>query len=239
LKKPSTKVTARKGAAIAAPQKRQRRAPAEIMSRLMQAATDEFGEQGYSNATTAGIARRAEVTEAQLFRYFNSKAELFREAILKPLDRHLAEFNDKYLVLSAVDSADMREQSRRYITELQKFIREHWKTLMSLVVAQAYAPESVRGLSEIDSLHTYFQRNAEIMSQRVGDNPRVKTNLMVRVSFAAVLASVLFKDWIFPDGLASKEEINLAVVDFVIDGVNANLDPGFARPRAEASADES
>lgn len=205
----------------------------------MQAASDEFGELGYSNATTAAIARRADVTEAQLFRYFSSKAELFREAIFKPLDQHLAAFNEKNLVIASADNADFRSQSRRYIVELQKFIREHWKTLMSLVVAQAYAPESVRGLSEIDSLHTYFQHNAEIMAKRVGDNPRVDPKLLVRVSFAAVLANVLFKDWLFPEGIASREDISSAIVEFLIDGINANSDSDLAELATRSQPDKS
>jgi hypothetical protein len=45
---------------------------------------------------------------------------------------------------------------------------------------------------------------------------------MVRVSFVAVLASLMFKDWLFPKGLASDADIREAIVDFVIDGINAN-----------------
>jgi hypothetical protein len=44
----------------------------------------------------------------------------------------------------------------------------------------------------------------------------------VRVSFAAVLACILFKEWIFPPGMASDEQINAAIKDFVMDGINAN-----------------
>ena len=193
------------------------------MARLLQAASDEFGEQGFASATTASIARRAEVTEAQLFRYFRSKAELFREAVFKPLDQRLAAFNEQHLVVVDADKPeDFKKQSRQYITSLQQFIRDNWKTLMSLVVAQAYAPETVRGMSDVDSLHTYFERNTALMAERVGDNPRVAPELMVRVSFAAVLANVMFEDWIFPQGKTDREEISDAIIEFVLNGLNAN-----------------
>lgn len=205
--------------------RRKRRSPEEILERILLAAGEEFGEQGYNNATTAGIARRADVTEAQLFRYFRSKAELFREAILKPLDQRLAEFNDRYLTVAG-DAGNFQEQARAYITELQKFIREHWKMIMSLVVAQAYAPESLRGVSEMDSLHTYFKRNAELMSERQSETASVDPRLMVRVSFAAVLANVMFEDWLFPRGLAGEEEINTSIVEFVMFGIGATQDIG-------------
>ena len=47
------------------------------------------------------------------------------------------------------------------------------------------------------------------------------------VSFAAVLASVMFKDWLFPAGLASDEAIRDAIADFTIDGIGANAPPEF------------
>lgn len=201
--------------------RRKRRSPEEIMDRLMRAASEEFRRNGFSGATTAGIARNADVTEAQLFRYFGSKADLFREAVFKPLNAHFEAFNAGHL-MKPRDEKDYRTLSRLYITELQDFIGEHAQMLMSLVVAQAYAPDSTQGVAGIDSLRTYFERGAETMARRMDSEPQVDPRLMVRVSFAAVLANVLFKDWLFPAGLASEDAIGSAIVDFVIDGISAN-----------------
>jgi hypothetical protein len=41
--------------------------------------------------------------------------------------------------------------------------------------------------------------------------------------FSAVLASVMFKDWIFPAGLATDEEITVAVNDFIKEGTRAHF----------------
>jgi AcrR family transcriptional regulator len=75
---------ARKGTAPAA--RRKRRSPGELNARILKAAAAEFRRAGYIGATTAAIAQKADVTEAQLFRYFGSKSNLFREAIFRPLD---------------------------------------------------------------------------------------------------------------------------------------------------------
>jgi hypothetical protein len=40
-----------------------------------------------------------------------------------------------------------------------------------------------------------------------------------------VLGCVLFKDWIFPPGMASDEEIRRAIDIFVAEGVAANSEP--------------
>ncbi|HEX7857140.1 MAG TPA: TetR/AcrR family transcriptional regulator [Sphingobium sp.] len=193
------------------------------MGRIVRAAEEEFKIAGYSGATTAAIARRADVTEAQLFRYFASKADLFREAIFTPLNQHFTDFLASQLA-DADNVVSQRERARQYITELQSFLSDHSQMLMSLVVAQTYAPDTTQGVGSIDSLRAYFDRGAATMSGRIQGEARVNPKLMVRVSFAAVLACVMFKDWIFPSGLAGEGEINDAIIDFVIDGINANSD---------------
>lgn len=204
--------------------RRKRRSPEEIMDRILQAAGEEFERAGYAGATTASIARAADVTEAQLFRYFASKAELFREAIFRPLNRHFVEFQSRHVAEVSADRSH-RGLAHEYIAELQDFAARHSRMLLSLVVAQTYSPDSSEGLAELDGLSAYFDRGATMMASRVGDAPRVDPQLMVRVSFAAVLANVMFKDWLFPAGLASDAAIGEAISDFVIDGINANNDP--------------
>jgi len=56
--------------------------------------------------------------------------------------------------------------------------------------------------------------------------PKVDPKLMVRVSFVAVLACIMFKDWIFPPGMASDEQIRAAINDFVMQGLAANFPNG-------------
>ena len=171
------------------------------------------------------IARRADVTEAQLFRYFESKADLFRAAVFDPLNRRFSDFNARRLSDSPPPD-NLREQARQYITELQQFIGDNAELLMSLLVAEAYSPEGIKGVSDIDALGDYFARGAAVMARRLDDTATVSPDLMVRVSFAAVLANVLFKDWLFPRGISSDEAIHAAVMEFVIDGISGNTDRG-------------
>lgn len=201
------------------PARRKRRSSEEIADRLLRAAGEEFKRCGYAGATTAMIARAADVTEAQLFRTFASKAALFREAVFRPLDAHFEQFNAEH-VAGDPDGAS-RDNARLYITELQHFIDEHSSLLRALILAQAYGAAE-NGVGAIDSLSAYFDRGADVQSKRVGSDPKVDPKLMVRVSFAAVLGSVMFKDWLFPNGLASDDQIDTAIVDFVLEGLNAN-----------------
>jgi AcrR family transcriptional regulator len=208
--------------AAALAEQKKRRSTEENMDRILRAAADEFKASGFSGATTASIARKADVTQAQLFRYFASKADLYREAVFKPLNQHFLEFLSRSLS-DATQMEARSDRSRRYIGELQRFMSAHSEMLMSLIVAQTYAAGSTAGVNEFDSVRTYFERGAALMTSRMADSsPRVDPKLMVRVSFVAVLACVLFKDWVFPAGMATEDEIRAAINDFVMDGINAN-----------------
>jgi AcrR family transcriptional regulator len=213
---------AKQAATAAAVQtRRKRRSSEEVADRILDAAAEEFETAGYAGATTAAIARRAEVTEAQIFRFYGSKQELFRAAIFKPLNRHFMEFHAANRPEPGNEQS-MREMARRYICELQDFMEQHHRMFMSLVVASAYSPEATNPVSEMEGLRAYFAQGAEMMTQRMGKGALVDPKLMVRVSFVAVLASLMFKDWLFPPGMASEEEIRDAIVAFVIDGIRAN-----------------
>ena len=204
-----------------APVRRKRRSPEELRDRIIEAAVGEFEACGYSGATTAAIARKAETTEAQIFRLFDSKAELFRAAIFVPLNAHFADFQARNWS-GPQDLSRRRELSERYIGELQDFIGEHSRMLMSLIVARAYGQGEAGSLGAIDGLEAYFAGGAATMRASSGDKPRVPHELMVRVSFAAVLGSVMFRDWLFPEGLASEDAIRRAIADFTLDGISAN-----------------
>jgi len=207
----------RQRAAVAKPKRRSR---ADLLNRIVAAAADEFKRSGFAGATTAVIARRAGVTEAQLFRYFGSKSNLFRETVFKPVDQHFLRFINTHLP-DIRDAASNIEMTELYATELQRFIREHAGMLASVMLAQTYESDSAP--TGINSLHTYFDRAASLMSQRVRDRVKVDPRLTVRVAFVTVLANVMFKNWIFPPGLASDAEITAAVNDFIKEGVHANL----------------
>jgi len=213
--------------------RRKRRDAGDLREAIIAAAVEEFEGNGYAGATTAAIARRAEVTEAQIFRCFDSKAELFRTAIFEPLNRHFSDFHARQLAESS-DAVPIRDRAENYITELQDFIARHSRMLMTLVVSQAYSREKggaqpggrPAGIEAvIEGLRPYFDRGAAMMRSRMEGEARVAPELMVRVSFAAVLGCALFQEWMIPTAVADDDAVRDATIAFVLDGINANNDP--------------
>lgn len=212
----------RRRAATAQP--RRRRSSEDILNRIVQAATGEFKRYGFAGATTASIARKAEVTEAQLFRYFGSKSNLFRETIFKPLDQLLSNFIDRHLQSESRAPLQVMADLNTYVEEFQQFITEHAGMLTSLVVAQIYDHGDAQGVGEINSLRTFFERGSTELTITLGDDAQVDPRLLVRLSFVTVLAAILFRNWIFPPALADEKDIRDAINHFIMHGFGMNID---------------
>jgi AcrR family transcriptional regulator len=193
---------------------RRRRSPDDLRREIMSAAEAEFTKAGFASTTTAAIAAAANTTEAQIFRYFPSKAALFREAMVQPLDQHLRGFLDDH-----DDNAEAHsDQAEAYIAELIQFIGRHKEMFRSLVMAEQ---QNVDGIATVDALGDYFARGAASMEERHPKEAKIAPDLMVRISFATVLGHELFKDWLYPPGEHDPQVIRQALTRFVMDAVYA------------------
>jgi len=93
---------------------RRKRLPAEARRRLIiDAARDVFLENGEAGARLRDIADRAGITEAYLYRYFTSKAELYHASVLEPVERIIDEFDAHLEDLTASDGVTGAELVRR------------------------------------------------------------------------------------------------------------------------------
>ncbi|HET9769986.1 MAG TPA: helix-turn-helix domain-containing protein, partial [Acidimicrobiia bacterium] len=68
-------------------QPRKRLTAAARREMILAAARDVFVESGLNGARLRDIADRAGITEAYLYRYFTSKAELYHAAVFEPVER--------------------------------------------------------------------------------------------------------------------------------------------------------
>lgn len=201
--------------------RRKRRSSEEIKERLLAAARAEFRTSGYA-ATTAAIAGKAEVTEGQLYRYFDSKSDLVREAVFKPLNEELAQFSAKYLSLIS-SMEDRKDRIRKYIDELHQFIKNNPEIIMAITSAKSSSGEDVVPMTELDSLPFYFDVGAVMLEGRQGANPNLNPKLMVKIIFASVLSTAILKDWLFSEATVDQDKLVDDLGEFLIGGVYSNI----------------
>lgn len=112
---------------------RKRRPTGEPRRLILEAARDLFSRRGYSDTSTRELADQAQVSETLIFRYFGSKALLFREALVVPFVEFVDEWAERNRVGELDDLSDAAF-TKVYITDVYKLFRAN-RGLLAVVWA--------------------------------------------------------------------------------------------------------
>ncbi len=132
IKQPARKLAAGSADTKSAP----RRAQGEPRRLVLEAARDLFSSQGFSGTSTREISERAGVSEALMYRYFSSKVDLFREALVSPFVEFVENFNAKW-TSGAAAKLDEETLTRQFIGELFDLFRRNRGLVAMLLSADA------------------------------------------------------------------------------------------------------
>lgn len=107
----------------------------ERREQILESALNIFIEKGYNGSTTMDIAKEAEVSEVTIFRYFESKKQIFLDAIEPILITSLKE--------SIVASKDLKpiEKLEYILKDRIGFISEHHKVIKLILMESQINPE--------------------------------------------------------------------------------------------------
>jgi AcrR family transcriptional regulator len=190
---------------------------------LISAARDLFSSQGYAGASTRDIARRADVSEALLFRHFGTKASLFQKAILDPLSEFVSEYiagTEAYM--STPHTPDL--PTRHYVEGMYRRLRDNRELVMAAMAAHAFesgpAGDMAAASSPIgdllDRLEGVVRHEAQFFGYDGLDVP-----VTTRVVFSMVMGMAVFDEWMFPPGARHPTEKRMIdeMVAFMLDGV--------------------
>lgn len=92
----------------------------EKRARILEAAMNEFSTYGYENANTNKIAKQADISVGSLFKYFESKEDLFLATV-----NHGAAVLKDILDNIMLDEEDILIKIEKIIRTIQKHSREH------------------------------------------------------------------------------------------------------------------
>lgn len=186
-----------------------------VREALIQAARLEFAEQGYVGATTRHIAERARTSEVMLFRHFQSKSNLFKEAVFQPLDENMVEF-----ISNLIGSGPQILSSaawRAYSHDLFDFLNENRSLFLALIAATASEKSNTMNVSDLTSLDTYFNHATEALNLSMSQSDRDVMGdpaIIVRLTFSLVATLALFREWLFPERLMSLDEVIAVMTRF-------------------------
>jgi AcrR family transcriptional regulator len=170
---------------------------------ILQAATEEFGERGYDQATIRGVARRAGVDAALVHHYFGRKQDLFIAALDLPV-------NPADLATSML--AEDPEVAGERIVGLFVSVWDHAASrqpLMALIRSAVSSEQAAAMLREFATREIFTQ-----VALRLGKpDARLRANLVVSQLFGLAFARYIVK--VEPIASMSTAELTAAVAPTV------------------------
>jgi AcrR family transcriptional regulator len=188
---------------------------------LLDAAREVFATRGFRGARTKEIADKAGVSEALLYRHFGSKAGLFEEAILEPVNLFVGEFVERWRT-EWDQTRPFHETVGAFMEGMYDLMREHRSAVLALLAAHAFEDEmngqaphrplfgNLASLEEVASV--------ESKSRHFLPEPALTT----RVAVTLAVAMGLLEDFLFgpPDSPSvSREAIIDEMTMMVVTGI--------------------
>ncbi|MGD1256978.1 TetR/AcrR family transcriptional regulator [Mycobacterium seoulense] len=177
---------------------------------IRDAARQLFAEQGYGT-TTREIAERAGVSHELIFRYFESKGNLFVEAVLNPLLDTVDQLHGSWLTDVSESRGTEKEYLREFVTAFFDFLTDNSAIAQAMIrlLADSTNDEEVQNVRRrIDSTLQAMVTPLEAYS--TGSNiavPRPGLQLRVMLLTIGVTANVLSYTYASDDAVPSREEI--------------------------------
>jgi len=191
----------------AAPAVRNRRQRGEPRRLLVDAAREVFNEKGYVDASTREIADRADVSETLMFRYFGTKAGLFREAMVAPF----VTFVDNFVAVraKATGSGDPEQVSREFVGSLYDLFRSHRGLAAMLFAADVHVESELASSGALDDVRAAIEKLVAIgeAEMRARGFPVTRPDLTTRTTIAMIAGMATFGSWFFGRRRPSRDTI--------------------------------
>jgi AcrR family transcriptional regulator len=123
----------------------------EVREKILGTAARLFAEQGYESTSIAQVARIAKVSKALIFWYFQTKEELYRDALRKTLEPYFINIDD-------LDGLDEMRQIEHLIDRFADFVRKNVYSVrffLSLMLQGERQPDDV--IRRVSELHVVFR----------------------------------------------------------------------------------
>lgn len=180
-----------------------RRSSSQIRELLLIAATTLFERQGYHATTTQQIVEDAGVDAPTLYRHFHSKAELFEETMLGPLQEFLAG-HAAYWSSRPLGEVDPPDLMRRYATGLVNMLHAHRDAMRTLVTASRHDDDLGQIARRVSAQFTeglVAMKDIVVAEGQIHRFPGLNSpDATIAASTGMILSMVLFDDWVFPNG---------------------------------------
>ena len=200
-----------------------RRRPDDVHQRLLDAAERVFVRHGLTKATVTQISQEADVSLSVLYRHFDSKYDLFREAVLTPFLRFLEQWTQD---IEGSRPRPSYEVTRNLIRAIFDQVGEHPHALSLLLAADVLFDRNSneRVHAQLSSVLDSLSVLAEGEVRRNGMPGAETIGLHTRLVFGMTLGVLQWQPWLLGhDSPADREGTIDAITNLVWHGVGRAL----------------
>jgi AcrR family transcriptional regulator len=179
---------------------RSRRSPATIRALVLRAARELFGERGYAQVSTREIARRAGVTQAQVFRHFDSKAKLFVEAVYRPFHDFVIGYVRRWTEQGHGMGSSFHD-TEVFVNGLYQLLLDN-RGLLGAMSGSAAGETPELAAATADFLREVFDRleGEVVLENQAKGSKTMDPAYAVRFTFALVFGAAVLDQALFPPG---------------------------------------
>jgi AcrR family transcriptional regulator len=211
------------------PGRQHRRSPAELRTLILDAACAEFGANGYAATTNRDVAKRAGVALSVLYRHFETKADLFSEAVLEPFVRGMEQLGNDWLHQLSEPLEDERLMEV-FIRDIHDNLAAHQHVLDQMLLGRGELPDAMleRIRVAFEKLITQLRLMTELEARRRGWMSTLGVDMSVRVLMAMMLGMSSYSWMLLPDGhrKSSDEDVVEGMVKLGLWGMTRHRDTG-------------
>ncbi|MUL65937.1 hypothetical protein BOO86_15785 [Mycobacterium sp. CBMA 234] len=208
------------------PSRRPRRKPGEAREALVATARDVFVDVGYQGASLRQIAAKAGTTQAILYRYFPSKAELFAESVLGPVQAFVQTLTDDWrqIPTAEVSTPDL---IAGFTESIYDFAVTHRGLIAALLGAHAhgdgFTTDAKTSLTQ--TINDLVGRGTEEAAGRGWAD--IDVHVALPATMSLIISTALLNDWLFPPALGlDRERILKELIRYEIRAITGGQPPG-------------
>ncbi|HTK63921.1 MAG TPA: TetR family transcriptional regulator [Pseudonocardia sp.] len=210
-------------------ERQHRRSPAELRSLILDAACVEFGANGFASTTNRDVARRAGVALSVLYRHFETKADLFSEAVLEPFVRGMEQLGNDWLRQLSEPLEDERLMEV-FIRDIHDNLAANQHVLDQMLLGRGELPDAMleRIRVAFEKLITQLRLMTELEARRRGWMSTLGVDMSVRVLMGMMLGMSSYSWMLLPDGHegSGDEDVIEGMVKLGLWGMTRHRDTG-------------
>ncbi|QCT01711.1 TetR family transcriptional regulator [Paenibacillus algicola] len=191
--------------------------------RVVEAAISLFAEKGYSNTSTAEIAKKAEVSEASIFKQYGTKERLLLSLVIPYAKDFLPAKADE--IIQEIRSSNQHMTFEQFLTAFLKnrvaFAAENREVFQVLIKEFIYKEDLKNELLPYFASEVVPRLSKVIASyQARGELRDVETTVLVRMVFTFIGGFLASRFVVLQQSRIEDDEVE-AAVQFIMNGISS------------------